>query len=279
MSKKFLRYGPFVLAILTCSASCHAQPAASGELPSDSPQDEKGVFGEKTDLTIGAGSTRAPRYPGGDRFQFTPAPVLSIQRGILFADSLRGIGLQYQSSSKFYISQSFFYDLGRIENNNAWRPGSARLVGMGEVSGSSTARTLIAQQVTPWLLVSGETEMALRSTARRNRYRIGLEFELLKNHADTVTFDLDGWWGDGRYNNSYFGVTRLQASRTGFSFFDPGPGFYAQAPALSWEHHFGAHWTATALLTETRYGGRISASPVVFERNSASTTVFVAYTF
>ncbi|GHH59771.1 hypothetical protein [[Pseudomonas] boreopolis] len=35
---------------------------------------------------------------------------MSVQRGILFADSTRGAGLQFQTASGLYLSQSIYYD-------------------------------------------------------------------------------------------------------------------------------------------------------------------------
>lgn len=257
----------------------HADVPAPAEQVVAAQPAEQSMFGEKTEVTIGAGATYAARYPGAASRQLVPNPVLSIQRGILFADTLRGVGLQYQSASEFYVAQSFFYDLGRLDRNNSWRPGSNRLAGMGDVPGSATARTLIAQAFTAWFLVSAETEMALRDTARRNRYRLGVEFTPLKNAVDTVTIDLDGWWGDGRYNQAWFGVTPRQAARTGFAVFGPGAGVYQQVPGVSWEHHLDHHWSSTLQLTGTRYIGKVSDSPVVAQRTSASATAAIAYTY
>lgn len=253
-----------------------AQPAAPGE-PAASLADS--LFGGRTELTIGAGAGYAARYPGADSRELTPAPVLAVSRGILFADTLRGIGLQYQSDAGFYVSQALFYDLGRLDKNSAWRPGGKRLAGMGEVPGSATAHTVIAQQLVPWLLVSAETEMALRDTARRNRYRLGVEFTPLKTASDSVTVDIDAWWDDARYNRAYFGVTPQQAARTSFAVFTPGAGLSTQVPSLSWEHHLDSHWTSTIGLTASHYAGKLSRSPVVAQRTSAGTSAVVAYVF
>jgi outer membrane protein len=267
------------VALAVLSNIGRAEVPAPTEQPVESLPAEQNIFGEKTDVTIGVGATYAARYPGATNRQLVPNPVLSLQRGILFADTLRGIGVQYQSASEFYVAQSFFYDLGRLDKNNSWRPGSNRLVGMGDVPGSVTAHTLIAQTFTAWLLVSAETEMALRDMARRNRYRLGVEFTPLKNASDTVTIDLDGWWGDGRYNRAWFGVTPQQAARTGFAAFSPGAGVYQLVPGVSWEHHFDHHWSSTLQLTGTRYIGKVSDSPVLAQRTSTSATAAIAYTY
>jgi outer membrane protein len=272
------RYLLLVAALAGAGAHARAGAADSNEPPAAAQPARPSVFGDKTELTLGAGWTWTARYPGAGNWQTIPTPVLSVQRGILFADSFRGAGLQYQSSSGFYISQSLFYDLGRLDRNNRWRPGSGRLAGMGDVPASSTSRTLVAQQINPWLLASAETEMALRETARRNRYRIGAELTPLKNDRDTMTVDLDAWWGDRRYNSAYFGVTPGQAARTGLPAFRPGAGLYAQAPSVSWEHRLDRHWSSTLQLSDTRYAGKVGASPVVVQRTSPGFTAAIAYT-
>lgn len=258
-------------------AACIAAEAPSA--PAETAPADDAIFGTKTELTVGAGATWGARYPGARERQWIPNPVLSVQRGILFADTLRGAGLQYQSASGFYVSQSIWYDLGRLDRDSNWRPGANRLAGLGDVAGTVTSHTIVAQQATPWLLASAELEAALRDSARRNRYRLGLEFTPLKTAADTVTVDLDAWWGDARYNDAYFGVTPQQAARTRFATFRPGAGAYAQMPAASWEHRFGGHWASTLQLMETHYAGKVARSPLVAQRTSASLTAAIAYTF
>jgi len=238
-----------------------------------------GIWGNKTEVTVGAGLASEARYPGSGSERVLPVPVLAIQRGILFADTTRGIGLQYQSASGFYAAQSVFYDLGRLDHDSSWRPGSNRLSGMGDLPGSVTARTLVAQQVTPWLLASAEAELALRDGARRNRYRTCVEFSAVKTEADSVTVDVDAWWGDGRYNRAYFGVTPAQAARTGFAVYRPGAGLYARSASLTWEHRFGSRWATTVQVTDTRYAGKADASPVVAQHASAGANAAITYTY
>ena len=70
------------------------------------------LLGSKSELVVGAGLAFNERYPGAGAGRLLPVPVLSLQRGALFADTTRGLGLQYQSQSGLYLSQSVFYDAG-----------------------------------------------------------------------------------------------------------------------------------------------------------------------
>jgi outer membrane protein len=279
MIPNFLQHAVIAASIAMCSLSAHADMPATGEQAGASTSEEPSIFGQRTDLTVGVGISYAARYPGAAIGQVVPVPVLAVQRGVLFADTLRGIGLQYQSTSAFYISESIYYDFGRLDRDNRWRPGSGRLAGMGDVPSSATSRTIVAQQLTPLLLASAETETALRDNARRNRFRVGVELTPLKTDLDTVTVDLDAWWGDGRYNGTYFGVTPPQAGRTAYPVFSPGAGLYALVPGVSLEHHLDGHWACTLQLTGTHYTAKVAGSPLVAKRTASSASVAIAYTY
>ncbi|MCC4610004.1 MipA/OmpV family protein [Xanthomonas campestris] len=247
-------------------ANAQADPAGSSQL-----------LGDHTDVTVGAAGIAAPRYAGADRSRVQAMPVAVVQRGILFFDTARGAGLQFQSSSGLYVAQSIYYDLGRLQRDSNWRPGSALLAGMGDVPGSVTARTLVMQPITPYMSINAEAEFALKDAARRNRYRAGLQFNLLHSANDTVTLDLDVHAGDRRFNQAYFGVTDAQAQRTRFDSFNASSGVYAAAVGGSWTHSFGEHWATTLGVTGMRYADNADDSPLVVGRSFVSGTFAVTY--
>ena len=94
------------------------------QVQAETPSITDSIFGGETQASIGVGVAGGPRYMGSKDYRSVPVPVLSLSRGIFFVDTYRGLGLQWQSSSGFYISQSFFYDAGRDDRNNDFRPGS-----------------------------------------------------------------------------------------------------------------------------------------------------------
>ncbi|GKS92729.1 MipA/OmpV family protein [Acidovorax sp. SUPP2539] len=237
------------------------------------------LLGDTTDFSIGAAARVTPRYPGSDDHRVEILPVLSVQRGIFFADTSRGIGLQWQSESGFYASQSVFYDFGRVQRNSPFRPGSRKLAGLGDVPDSVTTRTLLMQQFTPDFSVSAEAEFALESGARRNRYRLGAEYNLLKTSADTVSLSADVHAGDRRYNQAYFGVTPQQASRTRFAAFNAGSGVYGYAIGASWSHALAPHWTTSLQVSALRYVDNAEHSPLVVRRTSVTGGAAVTYTY
>lgn len=72
----------------------------------------------QTDVTVSLCTTSAPCYMGASGTRVQVLPNLNVRRGIFFADTVRGIGVEYQSASGFYIGQAFHYDAGRTEGNS-----------------------------------------------------------------------------------------------------------------------------------------------------------------
>lgn len=273
MKKHMLRSAPNLLGPLVITLVplvVHAEDAQSwGDR----------LLGDKTQFSIGTAMMVAPRYLGADSYRVQVLPVLAVQRGIFFADTSRGAGVQFQTDGGFYASQSVFYDFGRLQRNSVLRPGSPRLAGTGDVPGSVTTRTLLMQQITPSFSVNAEAEFALKDGARRNRYRLGAEFNLLQTAADTVALNADVHAGDRRYNQAYFGVTDAQSARTHFAAFKAGSGMYAYSVGASWNHTLSQHWTTTVQIAVMQYVDNAKASPLVANRTAVTGDAAVTYTF
>lgn len=262
-----------LLPLLACAAAPLAAHAA------DANASGFRLFGHQTELSVGVAAVAAPRYFGSTDDRALLAPVFAAQSGIVFLDSVRGLGLQFQSDGGFYVSQSFGYDLGRLDRDSRWRPGAKSLAGMGDVPGSITSRSMIAQQITPYLMLDAEAEIALKDGARRNAYRAGAKFTLLQNDRDTLTMDLDAHWGDRRYNQAYFGVTEAQSAHSRFAAYDAGSGLYAYSVGANWDHALSKHWSTSLTVAGTRYVDQADGSPIVQRRAFASATGAVTYTF
>lgn len=279
-----LTSAPLLVALSITPSGVQAAQAAASSLNAEPHEQEAAdrrttLFGTQTDLTIGAAASYGPRYFGADARRVRALPVLSVQRGVVFADTDRGAGLQYQFDHGLYVAQSIFYDFGRRDRNSAWLPGGNRLAGMGDVPGTATTRTLIVVPLTVRLSASVEAEFALRDSARRNRYRAGLEQSLFKTARDEAVMKLDLRWGDRRYNQAYFGVTPEQAARSGLAPFAADGGVHAWSASVAWNHHFDAHWTTTVQLSGTRYGHQVDRSPVLAQQATPNAIAAITYTF
>ena len=249
------------------------------QVQAETPSITDSIFGGETQASIGVGVAGGPRYMGSKDYRSVPVPVLSLSRGIFFVDTYRGLGLQWQSSSGFYISQSFFYDAGRDDRNNDFRPGANRLSGMGEVDSTATSILYLSQQLTPWLSVNGEAEFALDGGERGTRYRAGLEATVLNQSRDIIVLGLDVRAADHRYNQAYFGVTGQQSQQSRFTAFTPGGGLNQYALNANWTHKFDENWSTYVLVTASELGGKVEDSPLIERKGAVSAVTSISYTF
>jgi outer membrane protein len=265
-----------VLTVLITSA---AMTLAGQACAQDSTAEGQSMLGDRFNVNFGLGMAVLPRYMGADEYRSQVVPMLTVQRGIFFADTTRGLGLQWQSDSGFGASAALNYDFGRTEKNSTNRPGSNELRGMGTVKGATVGDFMVSQQLMPWLSVSAEAELRVAGEKRGNRYRLGFEGIAYHSQTDTVTLDIDAHAGDGRYNQTYFGVSPIQSQRTGFSSFSADSGIYAYSAALAWQHTFDAHWSTVASVGVTHYTDQTRGSPLVETDAEGSGLIALNYAF
>lgn len=272
------------LMFLTATSMLWAQVAAATNARQvdqvETSRTPDSIFGDKTEITLGVGPASAPRYLGAKENKTLIVPTLSIYRGIFFADSIRGLGAEYLTESGTYISAALSYDLGRSDKNSDWRPGSERLVGMGEIKSSTLFSILAAQEITPWLSINGDADFRMGGQRDRgNRYRLGLEATLLDTDRDELSLTLSAHGGDRDFNRTYFGVSDLQSQRSRFNAYSPESGIYAGSVTLDWSHEFDKHWTLFGALNVMRFVDEARKSPVVEKRTGVTGTLMINYTF
>lgn len=265
---------PRMRAVLMGAAALMSSAlVANAQAADDSPA------ADKTTATLGLGMGVMPRYMGSDRYREFVLPMFSIQRGVLFADTTRGVGLQFQSDSGFSASAAINYDLGRKGKDSNTRLGGRELDGMGDIKGATVADFTLSQQLLDWLSVSGEAELRMAGEQRGNRYRFGLEGILFHSDADTVALDIDAHAGDDRYNQTFFGVSQEQSQRSLYGKFSADAGIYAYSSALNWQHTLDAHWSTLASLTLTHYTDQTRNSPLIMRENAGMGMFAINYTF
>ncbi|OFA05395.1 MipA/OmpV family protein [Duganella phyllosphaerae] len=237
------------------------------------------LLGDKLEAAIGAGVRVAPRYMVSRDTTTTFVPVVYAQRGIFFIDSSRGAGLQVLTDSGFYVSQSIHYDQGRGVKSDLFRPGGRDLAGMGEVPGSATWHTLLAQQVTPALSISAEADVTLKSHVDRQNLRVGAEWNVIDAGDERVALGANVHVGNARYNQAYFGVTDAQAANTRFSAYRAPGGLYAYSVSAQWEHKLADHWYSSVQLTAMPFVERAKDSPLMARKTPVEAMMTIRYVY
>ncbi|HVI56045.1 MAG TPA: MipA/OmpV family protein [Luteibacter sp.] len=260
------------LGLVTVSPLAIAQDSASTtQAPAADPN--------TLQAAVGVAAVNAPRYAGSSRDRVQFLPVASVAKGPWFADTLRGIGAQYQTDGGFSISEAFHYDFGRVDRDSNLRPGSKSLRGMGDVPGSIVSRTIVAQQLNAMLSMSAEAEYSLKDGTRRARYRTGVQLALIQREADMLTLNVDVHGGNAAFNRAYFGVSSAQSARTRFATYRAAGGLYAYSSSLNWTHVFSPRWSSNVVVSGVRYSGQVDDSPIVARRTALTSAVAMNYSF
>ncbi|WP_028945031.1 MipA/OmpV family protein [Pseudomonas vranovensis] len=251
----------------TLAAGC-----AQAEVPAS-------IWGDTTDVSLGLAASYTPRYMGSKNYTAAFQPMLRMERGIFFLDSLEGLGVQWQSNTGFSASASLGYDYGRADGDSNYRHGSDTLKGMGEVSGATVLNLNASQKITSWLSLNAQAELRMAGETRGDRYAFGAQATLLDSDYDTVTWRVDAHAGSGRFNQTYFGVTQAQSATSRFALYTPDQGIYAYTTELAWRHAFDQHWSTAAVVELTHYTDQVRNSPIISKETTTTSYVGVSYIF
>lgn len=264
---------PTNVASLALIATLACANAEASELSSSD------VFGDKTDVYLGFGVRYAPQYMGSDEFATELLPLVSIERGIFFVDSLQGVGVQFATDSGFRTSAALGYDFGRNDRDSSYRDGSDHLRGMGDIDGATVLNVHAEQDLSTWLAVYGEANLRVAGEDRGNKYKLGVLTTLLDSGNDKLTFDFGAHAGDGQYNQNFFGVTGTQSLASGLHSFKADNDIYAYSSNLTLEHSFSDQVSAFVNLDITHYTDQVRNSPVIEKATPASASVGLGYEF
>ncbi|WP_343045184.1 MipA/OmpV family protein [Pseudomonas atagonensis] len=242
-------------------------------------EEQTSIWGDTTDVSFGLGASYTPRYMGSKNYTSAVQPMLRVERGVFFLDSVDGLGVQWQSNSGFSTSASVGYDYGRADGDSSYRHGSEELKGMGEVRGATVLNLNASQQITSWLSLNAQAELRVAGEKRGDRYSFGFESTFLDSDHDKVTWSVDGHAGSGQFNQTYFGVTQAQSATSRFASYKADEGVYAYSTELSWLHVFDEHWSTTAGIELVHYTDQVKNSPIVSDDTTATSYVGVNYIF
>ncbi|WP_313656045.1 MipA/OmpV family protein [Pantoea sp.] len=229
-------------------------------------------------VTLGIAAINAPRYSGADKQHWQLLPLVQARDGALFFDSQKGVGYDLQTDNGFYLEHTLGYGLGRSDRNSSWRDGDDRLRGMGKIDPTLNTSLALGWSVTPWLVLEEKATLPL-SDSQGVQYRTSVTLIPWQTSSDTVALQVAALSGDGRYMNTWYGVSSQQSAQSGFKRYGAAGGFYGTDSSLTWSHQFTSAWAASVIADYTWLDKHAADSPVVARRNNVSATLALSYTF
>jgi MipA family protein len=284
-----LRFGAFSLVAISaawCHVAAHAQAA---DKPSTKPVDPWAV-------SVGLGLVSTPEYEGASKRASSVLPDLNIKYGtrdfgsISLGSKARGLSWTMVDQEAYSFGIGLQGDGGRVDNKNgtAWRPGSKRLLGMGEIK-PSVELTAFGHVVlgVPFILQiakglgDGKADSKDFSIKGPGGARIELSseipFEVTKSLSLSVSPSVS--WADSKFTQAYFGVTPEQAARTGFAAFKTKAGIRSVGLGLGANYKLSPQWSVNAFANYSQLHGDAGKSPLVQKKGQATVQLGVAYQF
>lgn len=229
-------------------------------------------------VSVGLGVQNTPRYSGADNNRWQLVPLLQARDGAVFVDSQKGLGYDLQSEKGFYLEQTLGYTLGRSDRNATWRDGADSLKGMGNITAALNTAIAMGWQMSEAVSVEGKATLPFTDSQGVN-YQASITIAPLQTPQDTLAWQSAALFGDNRYINTFYGVSRQQSEHTDFAPYQANGGFYGVQSSLLWQHNLSAHWGTLINVDDTWLARTARRSPLVKHPNGLTVTLGMLYTF
>lgn len=259
-----------LLPALFLAAPAYAQIAE--DLPELPPSFE--LYGKPVYVTIGAGAIGAPAYEGAAAYDLSPIPVVDIRWGRdVFFDLRRGLGANVYRGHGVDASVALGFSRGR----DAGADGGLR--GMGDVDMAAKPNFEIGYthgDTGLFFDLRGFTEI---DDGARFAGSIGGGWKYLDAQGLRINLRAGLHLADDEYMETYFGVDRTQAARSGYQRFDAGAGLYKTSIDLNASQALSENWNVFGLAGFDYLLGDAADSPINKRRAQARFGAGVTYTF
>ena len=259
-----------LLAALSCVAVAAALGAAARpafaqyqglvSLPPVGPGDSR--------LLLGGGVVVGPAYPGSNDVVWSLRPYFDYQnKNGLFFGTVTGLGYSIVNTAETQFGVRLVPVFGRDEGN------SDDLRGMGDVDPSVEASVFWTRALSPAWTVG--------LNGRAGKYGAELDFGARRDFQLQPTMRLSlvafGTVGNGKSNQTFFGVDAAQSLASGYPVYDPGAGLRSLNAGATFNYFFAGRWIALGGLGLNGLVGDVADSPIVRRRTTMTGFVAVGY--
>jgi len=228
-------------------------------------------------VELGLGTQFGPVSDGLSRYKVQGGPAIDIRyKDIAFASTGEGIGANLFSFRHISVGGAITYDLGRDPHVD----GEA-LTGMGTIHPSPELKFFATT------VVSENFPLTLRVDVRK---QLGASYGYVGDFGAYMPMPGSSakfaWFvgpsvtvGDGRYMQTYFGVSHNQAANTNYQYFKAHAGFKSAGMGLSANYFATPHVILSATAAYDRLLGSAAKSPITDTKNEAAVSLAVTYKF
>lgn len=230
------------------------------------------LAGDDWQVSMGAGASYAPRYEGAanDRLRLVPLLDVNYNKGKFFISVTRGLGFNFSDSKNIQYGMRVLLGRSRSQSEDP------RLYGTGNIDYFAEAGLFLSARLGLLSFSSGA------ATGEHGTHAdVGCSFNIPLGKTNRFRLGVNQNWGDANYNQTYFGVTAVQATASGnvLTVYDAGEGVKDTTISATWVHNYDDNWAGTINLTHKRLQGYAEASPLTQRVNADSISYLLGYRF
>lgn len=228
-------------------------------------EDSAAVIDSAWKVALGGGIASVPRYEGSAANRLRFAPLLEVSNGNFFAGTSRGIGYNFSDNKSIQYGPRITLASQRRQSVDA------HLNGMGDIGYAAELGGFLNARFSPWYATS-----SIASSSHGAHLELGGGYEMQLTEADKLRTGLDMNWANGKYMQTYFGVSAVQSAASGgvLTAYNASSGVKDYALKLNWTHSYSKEWFSNAGVSYKQLAGSAKNSPLTM-RNSMSTVNFV----
>jgi len=221
---------------------------------------------------VGVGLAAQPVYEGSQRYHALPAPIVDAHyKDLAFLSVGEGIGVNLLRGRLYRAGVALTYDLGRDQH------AATRLKGLGTIGVAPEVKLFADVALLPVILdfdlrrAIGGTDGYIGDIGMH--VPIPLASNLFLFAGPSVTF------ADGRYMQSYFGVSAAQAVNSEFRPFDAHGGVKRAGFGLTAVYQISEQWMLASDGAAQRLLGAAARSPIVESKVEFTIDLNAVYKF
>jgi MipA family protein len=247
-------------------------------------------------VSLGLFVTSSPDYEGGKKRVTSALPDFNLSYRTKDFGTF-GVGSKSRGASWTIIDKEEYSfgiaiggDAGRTDKKEgtAFRPGSKRLLGLGEIKSSAEFGVfghVVAGIPINLQIMKGtgdgkpdSNDFSIKGHGG-TRAELGTEIPWKLNESFTLSFSSSLSWADKKYTQTYFGVTSAQAARSNFKEYNAKGGVKSVSIGVGLNYQFDKNWAANAGLTYSQLQGNAAKSPIIEKKSQPSALIGIGYTF
>lgn len=230
--------------------------------------------GLKQGGSVGLAVLNTREYLGSNESRTRIVPTLDYQwaNGV-FAGVGNGVGINLSRRADVAYGLRITADVGRDEKR------SVALTGMGDIQVRPEIGGFANWRLTDQLSLASSVRYGSGNDRQGLVVDVGLNVSTALSPAWRLNAGVASAWANRAYQQSFFGVTAVQALNTGYAAFTPSAGLRDLRFGVALSYALAPSWTVTGGLSLTRLLGDARNSPVVRETSSLSGAVTASYRF